>query len=133
MGGGVALRVLATSWGVRSAVRYGAMCGDEQQYFEQIYEWSDGQEGLTELQTPLEALVRISPIYYLERITAAVSIHHGTVDDTVPPEWSDELCQRLQGLGKRVECFTYRGQGHTFTGEGNRLFVERAIDFFSRH
>jgi len=51
----------------------------------------------------------------------------------VPPEWSAELCQRLEGLGKTVECFTYPGQPHTFQGEADQLFMRRVIEFFDRY
>jgi uncharacterized protein len=133
MGGGIGLRVLTISPAIRAAVLYGSMSGDEYKNFEQIVNWSDGQEGLDELQTPLGDLVRISPIYHLERVTAAVSIHHGTADDTVPPEWSADLCWRLQELGKVVECYSYTGQPHNFTPSGVALLMERTVAFFSQH
>ena len=85
------------------------------------------------MTTPEEDLQRISPIYHLERITAAVSIHHGEADGTVPPEWSQDLCSRLQALGKSVECFIYPGQPHTFQGEGDQLFIQRVTLFFDQH
>ena len=79
---------------------------------------------------PDEALQRISPINYLDRITAAVSIHHGSLDDQAPLPWSEDLCRRLQALEKPVECFTYDGQPHTFVGDGDQLFVQRVREFF---
>ena len=133
MGGGIGLRVLTISPAVRAAVLYGSMSGDEYKNFEQIVDWSNGREGNDELQTPLGDLVRISPIYHLERVTAAVSIHHGTADETVPPEWSVDLCQRLQALGKVVECYSYNGQPHNFTPAGVALLMERTVAFFSQH
>jgi dipeptidyl aminopeptidase/acylaminoacyl peptidase len=51
-------------------------------------------------------------------------------DADVPPAWSLELCQRLQELGKSVECFTYEGQPHTFYGDSDQLFIQRTIEFF---
>jgi dipeptidyl aminopeptidase/acylaminoacyl peptidase len=130
MGGGITLRTLTVSPDVDAAVLYGAMSGDERQNYEQIRIWSGGQRGLSELDVPEDALQRISPIYYLDRITAAVSIHHGDNDGTVPLAWSEDLCRRLQDLGKPVECYTYAGQPHTFTGEGDALFIRRTIEFF---
>lgn len=133
MGGGIALRTLTVSPAIRAAVLYGSMSGDEYQNFERIYDWSNGREGERELQTPLGDLVRISPIYHLERITAAVAIHHGTADATVPPEWSADLCRRLQELGKTAECYDYPGQPHNFTPAGVQLLMERTIKFFGEH
>ncbi|MFN8459536.1 MAG: prolyl oligopeptidase family serine peptidase [Anaerolineae bacterium] len=132
MGGGITLRTITLSADVQAAVLYGAMSGDEKRNYEKIQEWSGGTRGLAESNAPPEALQRISPINFLDRITAAVSIHHGDNDGTVPPAWSEELCQQLQQLHKSVECFTYPGQPHTFHGESDQLFIQRVIDFFNR-
>ncbi len=132
MGGGISTRVLTVSPDVKAAVLYGAMSGDELKNYEKIYEWSGGTRGRDEQNTPADALLRISPIYYLDRIQAAVSIHHGTADELVPPEWSADLCARLAALGKSVECYSYEGEPHTFWGNGDQLFIERTIAFFDR-
>jgi hypothetical protein len=39
---------------------------------------------------------------------------------------------KLQEAGKRVECFSYEGQPHTFVGDGDALFIERTVDFLNR-
>lgn len=134
MGGGISVRVMTVSPEVRAVVLYGAMSGDERLNYERIYYvFSEGARGQEELATPQEDLQRISPIYYLERVKAAVSIHHGEVDQEVPLEWSEDLCERLQGLEKAVECFTYPGQPHTFYGDADTLFIQRNIAFFDRY
>ena len=140
MGGGVSIRVitvnpLAVSGEgsvVQAAVLYGAMSGDEQQNFEAILRWSDGQRGYEELNTPPEQLERISPIFHFDRIQAAVSIHHGRADGLVPLNWSIDTCDRLIALEKDVECFYYDGLPHTFYGNGDLLFIQRTINFFDR-
>lgn len=48
----------------------------------------------------------------------------------VPLQWSLDLCDDLQTLGKTVECFTYPGQPHTLQGESDQFFIQRMIDFF---
>jgi dipeptidyl aminopeptidase/acylaminoacyl peptidase len=133
MGGGITLRVITVDPGVRAAVLYGSMSGDEKTNYERILYWTGGERGLEELDTPDEALRRISPIFYLDRIQAAVSIHHSDADELVPLEWSLDLCERLQGLHKTVECFTYSGLPHTFRGEGDQLFMQRTAAFFDRY
>lgn len=132
MGGGIALRSITVDPIIDGAVLYGAMSGDERWNFEKIREWSEGQRGDQELNVPDADLQRISPIYFLAGIQAPVSIHHGASDALVPPAWSDDLCARLTGLGKPVECFTYLGQPHTFVGEGDALLIQRAVEFFRR-
>lgn len=133
MGGGITTRVLTVDQGIKAAVLYGAMSGDEQKNYERIYSYfSNGTRGLEELQTPEEALQRISPVNFLERIASAVSIHHGQEDLDVPLSWSVELCEQLKELAKPVECFTYPDQPHTFQGDGSVQFMQRVIDFYDR-
>lgn len=133
MGGGITLRVITINPSVRAAVLYGAMSGDEQWNYERIFSYfSGGTRGLEELNYPPEAFRVISAINYLNRIQAQVSIHHGDRDPDVPPDWSRELCQRLEELEKPVECFFYPQEAHTFGGEGDELFMQRVAAFFNR-
>lgn len=133
MGGGIALRALTVGAPVQAAVVYGSMSADERRNFEGILEWSGGQRGLEELQVPEEDLLRISPVYYLQRIQAPLSVHHGEEDELVPPEWSESLCQQLLALGKTVECYTYPNELHTFIGFGGVELMERSVAFFERY
>ncbi len=133
MGGGAAIRVITINEGIRAAVLYGSMSADERQNYERVRFWSGGTRGDEELAVPDADLERIAPVNHLDRIRAAVSIHHSDADATVPLEWSLELCARLQELGKTVECFTYNGLPHTFRGDGDALFTERYIAFFDRY
>jgi dipeptidyl aminopeptidase/acylaminoacyl peptidase len=133
MGGGVSTRVITVSPDVKAAVLYGPMGADDYLNYERIFTYfSNGTRGLEELAAPPEAFERISAVNYLERIQAAVSIHHGTLDVDVPLKWSLDLCERLKELGKSVECFTYKDQPHTFKDEGDMLFIQRTVDFFNR-
>jgi dipeptidyl aminopeptidase/acylaminoacyl peptidase len=133
MGGGISTRVITVNPDVKAAVLYGAMSGDEKKNYERIFTYfSNGQRGLDELMVPDEVIQQVSPINYLERIQAAVSIHHGKNDVDVPLEWSLDLCQRLQVLGKTVECFTYKDEPHTFNGAGDDLFTLRMVTFYDK-
>ena len=134
MGGGISTRVMTVSPDVDAVVLYGAMSGDDQANFERIYNYfSSGTRGLEELDAPPEAFKLISPINYLDRVKAAVSIHHGKQDPDVPLAWSLDLCRRLRDLQVQVECFTYEGQAHTFHGEGDLLLMQRNVLFFNRY
>ena len=134
MGGGIAQRVIVVGADVRGAVLYGSMSGDERRNYEHIRDvLSDGERGLAELQYPQEAFAVISPMNYYERIAVPVSIHHGAIDEVVPPAWSEELCDRLIELGKEVECFIYPSMPHTFYGQNDELLITRSLDFFARH
>jgi uncharacterized protein len=133
MGGGISTRVMTVSPDVEAVVLYGAMSGDEKRNFERINGYfSDGERGWEELLAPDEAFQHISPIYYLDRIQAAVSIHHGEDDQEVPLSWSVDLCGRLRDLKKQVECYTYPNQPHTFKADGDELFIQRTIEFLDQ-
>jgi dipeptidyl aminopeptidase/acylaminoacyl peptidase len=133
MGGGISTRVLTVTDDVRAAVLYAAMSGDEQKNFEAIREWSGQTRGLDELTVPQEALPRISPMYFFENISAAVSIHHGTADELVPLDWSVTTCDQLTSLGKNVECLYYEGMPHTFYGTGNEEFIQNTVRFYNQY
>jgi dipeptidyl aminopeptidase/acylaminoacyl peptidase len=133
MGGGITTRVLTVTDDVKAAVLYGAMSGDEQKNYEAIRQWSGQTRGLDEFNVPIEALNRISPMYFFENITAAVSIHHGTADATVPLDWSVTTCDRLTLLGKNVECHYYQDMPHTFYGSGDEEFIQNTVQFFNQH
>jgi dienelactone hydrolase len=131
MGGGIALRVLTVSSDIRAAALYGSMSGDEQRNFEKIVIWSKGASGNEELAASPEDLQRISPIYHLENISAPVSIHHGTADGVVPPEWSYQLCEQLRELGKEVSCYRYPGEPHNFNASARKRMIDRVTAFFN--
>ncbi len=134
LGGGAVLRAV-TVWpeSVRAAVLYGSMSGDEEANYHQIQAWTDGRLGDFELRASPDMLRAIGPIYHLNRIQAAISIHHAESDPVVPYAWSESLCQALLERSHPVECHTYWGQAHTFRGQVDALFIERMISFFDRY
>ncbi|MEK7549883.1 MAG: alpha/beta fold hydrolase [Patescibacteria group bacterium] len=71
----------------------------------------------------------ISATAYVDRINQAVQIHHGTRDEDVPIEWSQETYELLQSKGKNVEYFVYQGEGHEFASQWP-IFMERTSSFF---
>lgn len=133
MGGGISTRVLTVTDDVKAAVLYGSMSGDEQKNYEAIRQWSGDTRGLDELNIPIEALDRISSMYFLQNITAAVSINHGVADELVPLDWSVLTCDQLKTLGKNVECHYYEGMPHTFYGQGDEQFIQNTIQFFNQY
>jgi dipeptidyl aminopeptidase/acylaminoacyl peptidase len=133
MGGGISTRVITVSSDVKAAVLYAAMTGDELTNYTAIREWSGQARGIEELNVPVEALNSISSVHFFENIGAAVSIHHGTADELVPMSWSVTTCERLNLLGKNVECLYYDDMPHTFYGQGEEQFIQNSVDFFNRH
>jgi dienelactone hydrolase len=141
MGGGVALRVITVlnEPFLRSAVLYGSMSGDEAKNYGRIRGWAGSQRARFELGAPPETMAAISPIEHLDRVEAAVAVHHSYADDVVPVAWSEEVCQVMDDLYTAgeipyaPECFFYDLQPHTFRGGGDELFIERTIEFFDRN
>ena len=133
MGGGITTRVLTVTDDVKAAVLYGSMSGDEQKNYEAIKQWSGSTRGLDELNIPIEALSRISSMYFFQNITAAVSIHHGMADQLVPLNWSEVTCEQLRTIGRNVECLYYEGMPHTFYGQGDEQFIQNAVRFFNQY
>jgi dipeptidyl aminopeptidase/acylaminoacyl peptidase len=76
---------------------------------------------------------RLSPLNYLNYVSAAVQIHWGTADETVPYKWPGDLLDGLRAAGKQVEYFEYAGQPHSFQGAGNQLYLRRTADFFAQY
>jgi dienelactone hydrolase len=140
MGGGVALRVLAVTPApyLRAAVLYGSMSGDEAQNYGRIRQWAGSARARFELGASPEQLAAISPSAHLERIEAAVAVHHSEADEVVPVAWSHQLCEALAALyaageiPHAPECHFYEAQPHTFRGDGDVRFIERTIEFFDR-
>jgi uncharacterized protein len=137
MGGGVAIRAMTVkpAW-VRAVVLYGSMSADEQENAAQIYNvFSNRSRGLYELQTPEKWLKEISPLYFLNLVSAAISVHHGTLDEQVPYAWSVRLCERLKALGKRVSCTSYANAPHLFRrgSRSDTAFQANVLAFFKEN
>jgi uncharacterized protein len=80
-----------------------------------------------------EAYRRVSPINYLDRVSAPVMLHHGTADTTVDMSASVAIADALRAAGKDVTLHLYEGGGHTLQGAYERLYFERTLAFFKQH
>ena len=136
MGGEVALRVLVTTADVRAAVLYGSMSADSWENWNLINtKWAGGwflYDGPFSPWRDREAFRLSSPSSFLDNVTAAVQIHHGTADDTAPVRWATGLAAALRDHGKDVELYTYGGAGHSFGigGGAYNTMMARSIAFF---
>jgi len=141
MGGGITLKVLTVDRGarVKAAVLYGAMSGDEAANLRHIDAmWRPGiyDEVTAVYGTPDERpadYARISALTYVADIAAPVNIHHGALDNQVPPAWSSDLSQRLADAGKPVEYFAYDGAGHSLSGAAWITFMQRVTALFDQY
>jgi len=74
----------------------------------------------------------ISAINFLANITDPLMIHHGTADQTVPIEWSDELEKKLYESDKDFYYYTYENEPHEFI-KSWPLVMERTLEFFDNY
>jgi dipeptidyl aminopeptidase/acylaminoacyl peptidase len=60
-------------------------------------------------------------------------LHHGTADTTVDASASITIADELRAQGKNVTLHLYDGGPHTLTGDQERLYLERTLEFFATH
>jgi dipeptidyl aminopeptidase/acylaminoacyl peptidase len=100
--------------------RYTAMRPDLAQQVTALYGTPDTQP---------EFWRNVSPENFLERIRAPILLHHGTVDQSTPLAWSDQLAEQLRRAGKPVTYHVYPGEPHEFTAAWPTV-MQRTRDFF---
>jgi len=80
-----------------------------------------------------EKLVERSPITHIDNVRCPMLILQGENDPRVPKEESDQVVERLRGLGRRVEYVVYPGEGHGFTKRANAEDAYgRVVDFLTK-
>ncbi len=139
MGGGIATYVMVLSERVDAVVLYASMSADQAVNWHYIgQKWAPyWMNKIAELYgsptTNPEGYAQISPISYLDRVKAAVQIHHGTADTEVPVEWSRALAEQMEQAGIALSYYEYPNAPHTFTGPTFWEMAERTLDFFDTY
>ena len=70
----------------------------------------------------------IAPTSYLGDLSGPLQLHHGTADDSVPVEFSEDLYARLQEAGRTSELYTYKGDNHNISNNFETA-MQRSIQF----
>ena len=79
-------------------------------------------------------LREISPIHYVDRITAPLLVLHGATDPRVPISETEQIVEALRNQGKVVEYVRFEDEGHGFIKRNNRIVGNSAIaEFFDRY
>jgi len=79
-------------------------------------------------------LMERSPITYVENVRAPLLVLQGAMDPRVVKPESDQMVEKLRGLGSEVEYHVFEDEGHGFTKQANQLKAYRLIsDFLFRH
>ena len=74
----------------------------------------------------------ISANYFIDDISGPLQLHHGSLDESVPVEFSQNLEKELQGKGKTVEYYEYPGDDHDITANFSAA-IQRSVAFFDRY
>jgi len=138
MGGGITLNTLVVRPElVSAAVLFAPVSAD---YRKNFNKWTREREDLAQRiierygspTTSPEFWDGISAVNYFDNITAPIQLHHGTEDESVPIEWSEELELWLRQKNKEASYFVYEGEKHEFINQWP-LVMRRALEFFEDH
>jgi dipeptidyl aminopeptidase/acylaminoacyl peptidase len=75
----------------------------------------------------------VDPALNLKDVTAPVQLHHGTADESVPPQLSQDFYNELKKAGKTVEIYSYEGGDHNISSPNYEIAMERSIKFFDKY
>jgi dipeptidyl aminopeptidase/acylaminoacyl peptidase len=74
----------------------------------------------------------LTPNSYLGDLSGPLQLHHGTADESVPVEFSEELYARLCDIRETDELYTYKDDNHNISNNFSEA-MKRSIQFFDRH
>jgi dipeptidyl aminopeptidase/acylaminoacyl peptidase len=74
----------------------------------------------------------IDPLFYLSELSGPLQLHHGTADESVPVEFSEDLHTRLQEAGKTTELYLYTNDNHNISNNFGTA-MQRSVQFFDQH
>ncbi len=81
-----------------------------------------------------EKMTADSPITYLDGMTKPMLVIQGANDPRVVKAESDQIVEKLRGLGREVEYMVLEDEGHGFTKKENEQRVYRTVvEFLDRH
>jgi fermentation-respiration switch protein FrsA (DUF1100 family) len=74
----------------------------------------------------------ISPTAYLADLSGPLQLHHGTADESVPVEFSQNLYAQLAAIDERTELYIYEGDNHNLSNSFGTA-MQRSIQFFDKY
>jgi dipeptidyl aminopeptidase/acylaminoacyl peptidase len=74
----------------------------------------------------------ISPNSFLADLSGPLQLHHGTLDHSVPIEFSELLNQQVKDAGGTVEYYAYEGNDHNISASLS-LALQRSVAFFDKY
>jgi dipeptidyl aminopeptidase/acylaminoacyl peptidase len=86
--------------------------------------------GNPEIPEDLEDMKSRSPLFFADKITAALMVIQGANDPRVKKQESDQIVSKMHELGRPVTYVLAENEGHGFVQEDNRLATTAAIEKF---
>jgi fermentation-respiration switch protein FrsA (DUF1100 family) len=74
----------------------------------------------------------IDPTFHLDDLSGPLQLHHGTADESVPVEYSENLYVQLQETGQTAELYLYPGDNHNISNSFGTA-MQRSVQFFDQH
>jgi len=161
MGGSITLRAMVVSGDIKVGVIWAGVVAPQTDLFERWRRLRSERQGAGPTPTPNPRWMRsrwredlvetygppednptfwasISPTSYLADLSGPIQLHHGTADDSVPVEFSEELYVRLTELdppteyAQASELYTYAGDNHNISNHFGQA-MQRSVAFFDRY
>src|SRR3989344_8425908 len=150
MGGHITLESMVVNSDIKAGVIWAGVVGSYENLFERWRRRSTGpsptpnprsqrgrwrQELAEAYGTPdqnPEFWNSLSATSYLNDISGPVQLHHGTADNSVPIEFSQNLDKLLKELGQEDELYIYEGDDHNLSNNLT-LALNRSVEFFDKY
>lgn len=152
MGGHITLRAMVTTGDIKAGVIWAGVVASYEDLFERWRRPGDNpaatstpdpnsnrrrwrQELMEKYGSPdenPEFWASMSPNSYLADLSGPIQLHHGTVDDSVPVEFSETLAEQMQTVGQPGELYTYENDNHNISNFFSTA-MERSIQFFDKY
>jgi dipeptidyl aminopeptidase/acylaminoacyl peptidase len=138
LGGWLTLKAAVINNEIKAIALFGSMSSYDADNYHILKKWHAEVMGdVTKIfGTPEERpdnYARLSPVNFINDMSAKVIIHHGVKDTLTPYEWSQKLNETLGRKEKIVEFYTYPLQGHLLHGKAWDKAMERTVNFFDRY
>ena len=147
MGGYITLRSMVISQDIKAGVIWAGVVAS---YPDLLYNWRRGPTASPD-STPRPGSWRstfvdqygspeenpgfwnsISANSYLTDLSGPIQLHHGTSDEDVPLEFSENLFFQMLDAGEYVEFYKYDGDNHNISNYFSTA-MQRTIEFFDRY
>jgi uncharacterized protein len=126
-GGGISQLAMVVDPRVKAVVLHGPISSDMADNARKW--WVNTPGGTGPMGTPDQnpsGYALLSPRNYFDRKDAPVLIIQGTVDHSIPAEWTNATAAALQARGVRSRLSWYQGADHDFVGDDlNRAVAEQ--------